>query len=244
LIGTTNGFQSGFTAVNMPLARDVVYVGNDTWYAISGGGFSPSSPSPRFHRSFGNGNPGTWESFSLDGTGADIPTAMSFRTPMEGTIVDYAGILTTHDGGATWTFEPKLPGATFAGGVAVFDANRAVAVWRGGPVQLTTSGGIGVVIVPTEPTPVAATPSIELEVPRPNPFRGTAELVFTLDASSDVSLVVYDLLGREVARLADGPMPAGEQRVRFDATGLAAGVYVARLAAGGQSATRRLTLLR
>ena len=60
----------------------------------------------------------------------------------------------------------------------------------------------------------------------------------------DATLAVYDLLGREVARLADGPHAAGEHRVAFDARRLAAGLYVARLRVGDDAVTRRLTVVR
>ncbi|MCK5571829.1 MAG: T9SS type A sorting domain-containing protein, partial [Bacteroidetes bacterium] len=56
--------------------------------------------------------------------------------------------------------------------------------------------------------------------------------------------VVYDLLGTEVARLADGRYPAGVHEFRFDATGLASGVYLYRLEAGSFVQTRRMLLVR
>ncbi len=57
-------------------------------------------------------------------------------------------------------------------------------------------------------------------------------------------LAVYDLLGREVARLVDGTMEAGRHKAMFDAAGLASGVYVWRLVVGGEVQTGRLTLVR
>ena len=55
---------------------------------------------------------------------------------------------------------------------------------------------------------------------------------------------VADALGREVARLADGPMGAGYQHVRFDASGLPSGVYLYRLEAGTFQQTNRMVLLK
>ena len=62
--------------------------------------------------------------------------------------------------------------------------------------------------------------------------------------ASGVRLVVYDVRGREVARLVDGGLPAGVHRVRFDAVGLPSGVYIYRLTAGAFVETRRMVLLR
>ncbi|MEM1042231.1 MAG: T9SS type A sorting domain-containing protein [Bacteroidota bacterium] len=78
----------------------------------------------------------------------------------------------------------------------------------------------------------------------PNPFAARTALAFTLDRAADVRLDVFDLLGRRVATLAEGPHAAGTHTATFDARALPAGVYLARLSADGQTATRKLTLLR
>ncbi len=78
----------------------------------------------------------------------------------------------------------------------------------------------------------------------PNPFRSRATLRFALEEAGPVRLAVYDALGREVAVLVDGAVEAGQHAAAFDGSGLAAGVYLWRLEAGGQVQTGRLTLLR
>ena len=244
---TTDGGQTWVDVLGATGARSVVYAGNDSWYlAQKVGATAPS----RVVRSRDDGASGSWTIFTLPVAVSESPSAMAFATPDVGYMLDVTGLLRTSDGGATWTREPYVP-QTDVLGLAVFDVNRAIAVgldFRRTPnrllAQLTTSGGAGVMIVGDEPAPVAATSVVTLEAPRPNPFRGRTELAFTLDAPADAALAVYDLLGREVARLADGPHAAGEHRVAFDATGLAAGVYVARLVTGEQAVVRRLTIVR
>ena len=59
---------------------------------------------------------------------------------------------------------------------------------------------------------------------------------------SRVRLVVYDVLGREVAVLADGRYPAGKSSFTFDGTRLASGVYFYRLTAGSFVSTRKMIL--
>jgi hypothetical protein len=51
-------------------------------------------------------------------------------------------------------------------------------------------------------------------------------------------------MGREVAVMVDGVMPAGEHRVRFDGSGLASGVYIYTLSTGGRSVSRKMTLMK
>ncbi|MFA7331388.1 MAG: T9SS type A sorting domain-containing protein [Candidatus Delongbacteria bacterium] len=78
----------------------------------------------------------------------------------------------------------------------------------------------------------------------PNPFNPRTSLPFTLAAPEHVSLTIYDLLGREVRRLVNGPLPAGAHQVTLDAEGLASGVYVARLTTPQGSESRKLLLLK
>ena len=56
--------------------------------------------------------------------------------------------------------------------------------------------------------------------------------------------MVYDLAGRLVATPASGRMTAGEHEVTWDVAGVAPGVYVYRLEAGGEVASRRLVVAR
>jgi len=78
----------------------------------------------------------------------------------------------------------------------------------------------------------------------PNPFNGTAQLVWGLDQSGPVRMAIYDLAGREVARLAEGTYTAGLQRMAWTAGSLPAGLYFARLESVGRSSTRKLMLIK
>jgi hypothetical protein len=83
----------------------------------------------------------------------------------------------------------------------------------------------------------------ELSQNYPNPFNPATTIEFSLPAEGPATLVVYDLLGREVAHLADGINSAGIHRVPWNATGLAGGVYFYRLTAGRFTETRRMLYL-
>ncbi len=78
----------------------------------------------------------------------------------------------------------------------------------------------------------------------PNPFNGTTEIRYALPRAGLVSLKVYDVLGREVGVLVDAVMVAGEQRVAFDARGVASGIYFVRMDVGGMRVTRKVLLVR
>ena len=78
----------------------------------------------------------------------------------------------------------------------------------------------------------------------PNPTRDATALGFDVPGAAPVTVAVYDVLGREVAVLLDRRVEAGQHTVRFDGAGLARGVYLVRLQAGGASDVRRVTLIR
>ena len=78
----------------------------------------------------------------------------------------------------------------------------------------------------------------------PNPVRHTATLRYALPQAADVSLDVYDLLGRRVAALVDAERPAGINEATFRTDALAPGLYLVRLQADGAVATQRVTVVR
>jgi hypothetical protein len=59
-----------------------------------------------------------------------------------------------------------------------------------------------------------------------------------------VTVAVYDVQGRFVARLVDGVLPAGEHSAVWNAADMASGVYFYRLQAGGVVETRKVILLK
>ena len=83
-----------------------------------------------------------------------------------------------------------------------------------------------------------------LHPPHPNPFNPETSLTFDLPHPGDVSLIIYDMLGREAARLVDGFHPAGYYEMRWIAVNMPSGVYFARLTADGFSQTRKLLLMK
>lgn len=78
----------------------------------------------------------------------------------------------------------------------------------------------------------------------PNPVRGAATVRFTLDRAQDVRVALYDVLGREVAVVAEGAFGIGQATAQIDAADLPAGLYVLRLEGEAASATRQISVVR
>src|SRR5690606_4167000 len=86
--------------------------------------------------------------------------------------------------------------------------------------------------------------AIVLEQNYPNPFNPSTTISYTLPAAMKVNLVVFDVLGRQVAKLVDEQQSAGRYEVSFDGAGLASGLYYYRLESDVQTHTRSMMLLK
>jgi hypothetical protein len=84
----------------------------------------------------------------------------------------------------------------------------------------------------------------ELEQNYPNPFNPTTAIRYQVSGYRWVHLAVFDVLGREVAVLVNERKAPGQYEVRFDASGLASGVYFYRLQAGDFAQARKLVVLK
>jgi hypothetical protein len=90
----------------------------------------------------------------------------------------------------------------------------------------------------TTDVPVGPGEELALSV-APNPSPGGAMLRFRLPAAARVRLAAFDVTGREVARLADGSLPAGEHFVPVSDERWPAGVYLYRLTVNGVTHSAR-----
>ncbi len=88
------------------------------------------------------------------------------------------------------------------------------------------------------------TEGFQLEQNFPNPFNPTTGIRVQFSGDREIRLIVYDLLGREVAVLANDRYPAGKYTFTFDGTKLASGVYFYRLTSGSVTLTRSMVLVR
>ena len=77
----------------------------------------------------------------------------------------------------------------------------------------------------------------------PNPFTHVTTIGFDLPQASDVTLIVYDLLGKEVIRLIDQELPASYHEASWNASGMPSGLYLFRLTTDSFSATKKVVLL-
>jgi len=78
----------------------------------------------------------------------------------------------------------------------------------------------------------------------PNPFNPKTLIKYSIPSAEKVSLVVYNLIGEEVAHLVDERKPTGNYTVEWNASDYASGIYFYRLQAGDFVETRKMVLLK
>lgn len=78
----------------------------------------------------------------------------------------------------------------------------------------------------------------------PNPFNPSTIIEFSLHERGNVTLKIYDMLGRELTTLVKEQLNAGTHRVIWNASGFASGVYFYQLTVGSHSATKKLHYLK
>ena len=78
----------------------------------------------------------------------------------------------------------------------------------------------------------------------PNPFNPATTIEFDLPVQSITKLSVYDVTGRTVALLVNGPMSAGSHIISFNGAGISSGVYFFKLEAGNFTDIRKMVLVK
>lgn len=225
---TDNGVS--WMAMSFPVSPAIVRS-----YAVLGASLFAGTDGNGVFRSTDNGS--TWVSANLSGT--SIPGFVVIGSNLIA-ITTYSVFLSTNNG-AAWT--PVNPGLTNIGIGAItasssnlFVGTGSTGVWR---------RPISEIIVGVEEESEREPPeAYSLDQNYPNPFNPSTKIRFAVPRSGFASLKVYDLLGREVARLVNEELKPGRYEVTLDASHLASGVYFYRVRAGEFVETKKLILLR
>ena len=139
------------------------------------------------------------------------------------------------DAGATWAAVTTEPTGRYPSSLA-FGPDRELYIGSFGRGVYRSSNAVNV----ADDAPEA---SLGLTA-FPNPIASSTTLRFALDTPSNARISVFDVTGREVAHLADRAFTAGSHELTWRPDGLASGVYLIRMEAGGASVTRRVLVAR
>jgi hypothetical protein len=99
-------------------------------------------------------------------------------------------------------------------------------------------------MVSIDPEPAGIPKSFSLSQNYPNPFNPNTKISFSIPAASDVSLVIYDAIGRVIETITKGTYAAGKYSVDFNASKLTSGIYFYRITAGDYNETKKMILVK
>ncbi len=161
---------------------------------------------------------------SADGIVAPVPGLMS-GGPNPG----------MEDGVAT--YPSPLPALAYTDDVNAYACNEIAINWNAPLVYLTV--GLEALLSPSGLPTSLGHGHVDQSIPKafgllqnyPNPFNPETMISYQIPFDSRVRVLVYDVLGREKQTLFEGQQRAGNHEVRFDASGIASGVYFYRLSA-------------
>ena len=130
------------------------------------------------------------------------------------------------------------------GGMITVENNAPDGACASPPIVLDAFADAMCMPVANEP-PATSPDRFALSTPYPNPFARATTIAIEVPSATDVRLSVYDILGREVVVLLDGPAAVGRHEIVFDASGLPSGPYFVHMTAERENTTvRRVTLVR
>jgi hypothetical protein len=150
------------------------------------------------------------------------------------------GIYTSNDGGNT--FDNAGMGGFGTSSVLAFGSEESSSVYVGtsdGSIYRKTDGS-GVTSMNDEETPK----EFKLDQNYPNPFNPTTTIQFAIPKAGEYKVVVYNILGEQVAELLNTQLRPGVHKVEFGASNLASGIYIYQLIGNEVNFTKKMILMK
>ena len=195
---------------------------------------------PHIYKSTDYGD--TW--IDIDNQLPDVPTSAVTIDPLNNKIIylgNDIGVYVTTNGGTNWSeFKDGMPDAAIVMDLSVSKLNRKLrAATHGNGVYQ-----IDMLPVTVGVDPISSELSYKLNQNYPNPFNPVTNISYSIPKASDVELVVYDILGKEVTRLVSEYKSPGNYEVTWNGANFSSGVYFYRIKAGDFTQVRKMTLIR
>jgi photosystem II stability/assembly factor-like uncharacterized protein len=168
-----------------------------------------------------------------------------FINANKGWIVGTSGlILHTSNGGTNWLMQQSGVAQDLAN-IYFTDSVTGWACGAGGTLLKTTNGGI------TFLTPISSEIPNQFSLSQnyPNPFNPATKIRFDIPSNvkgetSNVRMIIYDVLGREAAVLVNESLKPGTYEVEWNASNYPSGIYYYKLAVGDYNETKKMVLIK
>jgi len=158
---------------------------------------------------------------------------------------DFGAIAKTTNGGNTWTYQNSHTNNRLAS-VFITDTNAVYVSGDGSTILKSTNGGnpIGISSISQN-----VTDNYLLKQNYPNPFNPQTKIKFDIPSNvkgqtSNVKLIIYDLLGREVTTLVNEELKPGTYEADWDGSNYSSGVYFYKIITEGFVETKKMVLMK
>lgn len=184
----------------------------------------------------------SWETYDISSTGWPNDIEFVPGNPSKVWYVDSGSLYYSQDTGRTWSEQKIYNGQLWGRDLVFTDSTHGWLLCDSGRVFYTSNNG-GIITgissnrykMPTE---------YLLMQNHPNPFNPSTTISYKLKKTGRVVLTVFDITGREIARLVNGVQAAGEHMVNFDGNNLSSGMYIYQLKCGGYVSSKKMLLLK
>lgn len=201
-----------------------------------------NQPLPRMFKSTNGGV--SWAFQTLPYTTAPnihFVNGMYFQDVNTGWAVgDRGSICYTSNGGTNWDYQTSSVGTNINLTDVYFSGGNGWTVGSSGTILKTTNGGITFI----QPVGNSVPDNFILHQNYPNPFNPSTTIRFDIPKQSFAKLSLFNSLGQETAVIVNDILDAGTYEYKFNADGLASGVYFIKLSAGDFSDVKKITLLK
>ena len=219
-----------------PISENGTYTGSNILATLEDGEPVPSCQTSEGASVFWAYTPGSDGTVTIDLSGSDFDTVLTFHQ------ADGTEIACNDDGGTG--LRSLLSDIEVSGGTTyLIRVSGFFSTFSGTQAQGNISFDLA--LSPTVANENAPDAAFALTAPQPNPASGVAQVSLKVETSQSVNVVVYDLLGRAVATLHEGPLASGQETTfTVNTSSLQAGPYVIRAQGETFVSTQRLTVVR
>jgi photosystem II stability/assembly factor-like uncharacterized protein len=182
-----------------------------------------------------------WEQI-YNGNYNDYIKSIFFVNPNTGWVSGNSGrIFKTYNGGYNWYRQQSHSGG-YLNSIYFVSPSTGWVVGENGIILKTTDGGGPPIVV--KPVSQEVPKDFSLSQNYPNPFNPLTKIKFKIPKQSNTKLIVFDILGREVATLVNEHLDPGTYEIEWDASNYSSGVYFYKLSAGNYTETKRMILVK
>jgi photosystem II stability/assembly factor-like uncharacterized protein len=241
--GCTNFGKTTDGGVYWTVFNNVFAVDINTVFAVDQNTVYAAGESNVIYKSVNGGL--NWSSYTIFSNPSALIYSIYFPNSNNGYAVGGASevsnegiIFASNNAGNSWYVQEAL-GASRFNTVFFVSQNTGYAAGKDGTIFKTTTGGIGITNISTE-----VPEQFSLTQNYPNPFNPSTKFKVKVAELSDVKIIVYDVLGREIATLVNEQLSAGIYEVTWDAGSYSSGVYFYKLYAVNFSETKKMVLIK